>query len=169
MKTLLPAVLIALSFNAFSDTQTNRSKSAMNENRPTQLDDLIRGEMAAVKTYDTALKKITDQNEKKKLTTIRENHVNAVAKLKTFANKDVREDTETSGAWGAFATAYTGGARLMGNDMALKALTQGEEHGIKEYKEALDDATIKPELKQMIRTQFLPKQEEHIKALKGFM
>src|SRR5690606_24536526 len=122
-------------------------------------------EMAAVKTYDTALKKITDQNEKKKLTTIRQNHVNAVEKLKTFAGKDVREDTESSGAWGAFATAYTGGARLMGNEMGLKALTQGEEHGIKEYKEALDDAAIKPELKQMIRTQFLPKQEEHIKAL----
>ena len=93
----------------------------------------------------------------------------AVAKLKSFATKEVMEDTKSSGAWGAFASAWTGGAKLMGNNVALKALSQGEEHGINEYKEALDDASIKPELKQMIRTQFLPKQEEHLKTIKTMM
>lgn len=169
MKALLMTLVLALSANAFSADTKTKMNSMTNNMEPTQLDDLIRGEMAAVKTYDTALEKVKDEKEMAKLKKIREDHVSAVAKLKTFANKDVAEDTKTAGAWGSFASAYTGGAKLFGNDAALKALTQGEEHGINEYKEAINDDTIKPELKQMIKTQFLPKQEEHIKTLKTFM
>lgn len=149
--------VLALSANAFA------------ANQPSQLDDLIRGEMAAVKTYDTALEKVQDPKEIEKLQTIRQNHVTAVEKLKTYATKDVKEDTKSAGAWGAFATAYTGGARLFGDKTAVKALTQGEQHGIDEYKEALEDKNINPELKKMIRTQFLPKQQEHIKSLRTLM
>lgn len=159
MKTILMTLALMMSANSFG----------AEENRPSQLDDLIRGEMAAVRTYDTALKKVKDKEDMKKLQAIRQDHVTAVEKLKTFANKEVKEDTKSSGPWGAFASAYTGGARLFGDETAMKALRQGEEHGINEYKEALEDETIKPELKQMIRTQFLPKQEEHIKTLKAQM
>lgn len=171
MKAFLMTLVLALSANAFSadNKATNKMNSATKNMEPTQLDDLIRGEMTAVKTYDTALEKVKDEKEAAKLKKIREDHVNAVSKLKTFANKDVKEDTTSAGPWGAFATAYTSGAKLFGNEAALKALQQGEEHGINEYKEALEDDKIKPELKQMIKTQFLPKQEEHIKTLKTFM
>lgn len=169
MKTFIMSLVLAMTTGAFAADNMAKAKNAMNMNQPSQLDDLIRGEMAAVKTYDTALEKVKDPKEVEKLKMIRKDHVNAVEKLKTYATKDVKEDTTTSGAWGAFASAYTGGARLFGDETALKALTQGEEHGINEYKEALDDETIKPELKQMIKTQFLPKQQEHIKTLKSFM
>lgn len=169
MKTFIMSLVLALTSSAFAADNMAKAKNAMNMNQPSQLDDLIRGEMAAVKTYDTALEKVKDPKEVEKLKMIRKDHVNAVEKLKTYATKDVKEDTTTAGAWGAFASAYTGGARLFGDETALKALTQGEEHGINEYKEALDDETIKPELKQMIKTQFLPKQQEHIKTLKSFM
>ncbi len=169
MKTFIMSLVLALTSSAFAADNMAKAKNAMNVNQPSQLDDLIRGEMAAVKTYDTALEKVKDPKEVEKLKMIRKDHVTAVEKLKTYATKDVKEDTMTAGAWGAFATAYTGGARLFGDETALKALTQGEEHGISEYKEALEDETIKPELKQMIKTQFLPKQQEHIKTLKSFM
>lgn len=159
MKVLISSMLVALSFNAFS-------ASSM---APTQMDDLIRGEMAAVKSYTTILGDMKPSKEKTKLEKIRANHENAVSKLKKFATADVKEDTDSSGAWGAFASAWTGGAQLIGNKTALKALTQGEEHGIDEYKEALNDDTIKPELKQMIRTQFIPKQQEHLKTIKELM
>lgn len=164
MKTFLLGLVLALSANA-----ADKTSGVKDANSSSQLDDLIRGEMAAVKTYDTALEKVKDEKELSKLKMIREDHVNAVAKLKTFATGDIKEDTKTSGVWGAFTTAYTGGAKLFGNEAALKVLNQGEEHGVNEYKEALEDDNIKPELKQMIRTQFLPKQQEHIKTLKSFM
>jgi rubrerythrin len=162
MKAIIATLALALSATSFGANKKTVEG-------PTQLDDLIRGEMAAVRTYDNVLEKVKDAKEVEKLKTIRKDHVNAVEKLKTFAGKDVKEDTNSSGAWGTFATAWTGGAKLFGDEAALKALNQGEEHGIREYKEALDDDSIKPELKQMIRTQFLPKQEEHIKTLKSFM
>ncbi len=169
MKTLLMTVILLVSTSSFSAENTSKSKNAMNANQPTQLDDLIRGEMAAVKSYDTVLKKVKDPKELEKLKAIRQDHVTAVEKLKTYANKDVKEDTDSAGPWGTFAKAYTGGAKLFGDETALKALKQGEEHGINEYQEALEDENIKPELKQTIRTQFLPKQKEHINTLKTFM
>ena len=172
MKVLLMTLVLGLSFNTFAAEKKTTEKMGKEVDRfttTTQLDDLIRGEMAAVKAYDSVVTKVKDEKELTKLKTIRQNHVDAVAKLKTFANKDVKEDTKSAGVWGAFASAYTGGAKLMGDKTALKALRQGEEHGISEYKEALKDETIKPELKQMIRTQFLPKQEEHIETINKFM
>lgn len=164
MKKLIMTFALALTTAAFGASNTNTA-GVKNADESSQLDDLIRGEMAAVKTYDSALEKVKDTKERKELQKIREDHVTAVEKLKTFATKDINEDTKSAGAWGAFSTAYTGTAKLFGNDAAMKALKQGEEHGVNEYKEALEDDNIKPELKQMIRTQFLPKQQEHIKTL----
>jgi len=167
MKVLFSSLLVALSLTAFADSTMGKKMDSMTG--ATQMDDLIRGEMAAVKSYNEVLEDLKDPKEKAALTKIKSDHEAAVSKLKSFATQEVKEDTKSAGAWGAFATAWTGGAKIMGNDAALKALTQGEEHGIKEYKEALDDATIKPELKEMIRTQFLPKQEEHLKTIKTMM
>lgn len=167
MKLLVSSLFIALSLNAFALSKSTEKK--MDSMAPTQLDDLIRGEMAAVKSYTTVIGELDNSKEKTKLEKIRADHENAVSKLKTFASADVKEDTSSSGAWGAFASAWTAGAKLVGNKTALKALSQGEEHGIDEYKEALNDDKIKPELKQMIRTQFLPKQQEHLKTIKELM
>lgn len=167
MKILASSLVLALSLGAFA---ANDKKSVVKDpSAPSQMDDLIRGEMAAVKSYTTVLKDIKDAKERTKLEAIKKDHENAVSKLKSFSPADVLEDTKTAGAWGTFATAWTGGAKLMGNEAALKALTQGEEHGISEYKEALADDNIKTELKQMIKTQFLPKQEEHLKTIKELM
>ena len=160
---------MAVSMNSFAANTQAKVENKLNSMAPSQMDDLIRGEMAAVKSYNQVLEDVKDKDERAKLEKIKKNHENAVAKLKGFASGDVKEDTESAGAWGAFATAWTGGAKLMGNETALKALSQGEEHGVKEYKEALEDDKIQPELKQMIRTQFLPKQEEHLKTIKTMM
>ncbi len=161
MKTLLLATLM-LSGQAFSAT-------AANNMQPTQLDDLIRGEMTAIKTYSQVLEKVKDPAEMKQLTAIKQDHVNAVATLKRYATKDVLEDTTSTGPWGTFTEAFTGAAKMMGNTTAVKALTQGEEHGVTEYKEALADDNITPDLKKVIKATLLPKQEGHIKALKSFI
>ena len=163
MKLLLITLMLIISGLSFGASRIDSSK-------PSQMDDLIRGEMAAVKSYDMVLTKVKDEQELTKLKAIREDHVNAVTKLKSMAmNKDIKEDTKTAGPWGTFAEAWTGGAKLFGNAVALKALTQGEEHGVAEYKEALNDNNVTPEIKKMIKTHFLPKQEEHLKTIKSFM
>lgn len=140
-------------------------------NEATQLDDLIRGEMSAVKAYDTALDGMKAGAEKTRLEGIRADHQSAVDRLSKFAagKPDILEDVESSGAWGSFASAWTKGGKLMGNETALKALQTGEEHGISEYKEALDDKSIPQNLKAQIKTEMLPKQQKHIETLKTFM
>jgi len=142
--------------------------AAMAITPPTQLDDLIRGEMSAVKAYDVAIQDLKNGSERRTLVRIREGHQAAVTKLKKYAvNKpEVQEDVKTVGPWGTFAKAWVKGATLISNNTALTALKQGEEHGVDEYKEALEDSTIGNELKNEIRTSMLPAQERHIKTLK---
>jgi len=162
MKIFLSSLILVLSLGAFAD-------SKMGMMAPTQMDDLIRGEMSAVTSYNQILKDLKESDERTKLERIRNDHEVAVSKLKTYATKDVKEDTMTTGVWGVFAKTWTAGAKLIGNNAALKALSQGEKHGITEYKEALEDDTVKPEIKQMIRTQFIPKQEEHLNTINSMM
>lgn len=167
MRFFLCMVLFIASFNVFANgviTENRQMQSA-----PTQLDDLIRGEMSAVNVYNQVIKDLKDNSERAKLEGIRNNHEQAVSKLKVFASKDVREDTTTSGVWGTFTKGWTGAAKIMGNKTALKALTQGEQHGIDEYLEALEDKNIKPEVKNLIKAELLPKTREHIKSIKTFM
>ena len=165
----LAVLSLALGLNAFAADAVKTAKPTNNE--ATQMDDLIRGEMAAVKAYDTALEGMKAGTEKTRLQSIRADHQSAVDRLSKYVagKKDLLEDTEGPGVWGGFATAWTKGGKLMGNDGALKALQTGEEHGIREYKEALEDDSIDSNLKAQIKNEMLPKQEKHIETLKSFM
>jgi demethoxyubiquinone hydroxylase (CLK1/Coq7/Cat5 family) len=138
---------------------------------PTKLDNLIRGELAALQSYDAVLKDTKDKIQMNRLQEIRNDHVDAITILSkyTIDKPTILAETETAGAWGDFAKAWTKGAKLMGNKTALKALTQGEEHGINKYTEALEDKTLKAELKTAIRLKMIPAQKAHIEILKSFM
>lgn len=137
----------------------------------TQLDDLMRGEMAAMKAYDQAISDIKNEKQKSTLQQIRKDHEKAVSAMSKYVagKPDLLSDTEEAGPWGTFAKAWTKTRSLTGNEGALKALRQGEEHGIKEYEEALKDENIPNELKQMIKTELLPNQKKHIETLKTIM
>jgi hypothetical protein len=139
--------------------------------KTTQLDDLVRGELAAIKAYDAALADLKAGPEKTRLQAIRKDHDRAAAILSKYVrgNKELLEDTQSAGPWGTFATTWTKGAGLMGNRTAMKALRQGEEHGIDEYKEALEDSTITADLKKTIKAELLPNQKKHIEILETFM
>jgi len=62
-----------------------------------------------------------------------------------------------------------GAAKLFGNKAAIKALKEGEEHGIKEYEKALEDDELPPECKALIRTRLLPQTQAHIPVLDRLM
>lgn len=135
-----------------------------------QIDELIRGELSAVKSIDAILNKINDNNEKSQLYAIRQDHFVAVDKLKRFAGADYQDvGTDTSGPWGAFASAFTGGASFFGDKAALQALKVGEQHGLNEYQEAIKEEGIDPQLKQVIQTDLLPQQEQHLKTIEGYL
>lgn len=136
-----------------------------------QVEELIRGELSAVQSIDTVLNKISDSSEKERLSSIRVDHIRAVDTLKNFAGSGYRvdEQVKSSGPWGAFAKAFVGGASFFGDKSAIQALKVGEEHGIQEYKEALEDSDLQPELKRVIQSELLPQQERHVSMINSYL
>lgn len=134
-----------------------------------QVDELIRGEISAVESFDTVINKIKDAGELTKLSELRQDHQRAVENLKKFAGGNWEGKTDSSGPWGTFTTAFAGGASLFGDKAAVNALKIGEQHGLNEYKEALNDEGIRPEVKELIRSELIPNQERHLAVIENYL
>jgi uncharacterized protein (TIGR02284 family) len=127
---------------------------------------LLRGEISAIETYTQAIEKFRGEPEVSLLEDIRREHVSSANRLRENVREMGGSPSNDSGAWGTWAQTVEGVAKLMGDGTALKALQEGEEHGEKEYREALDDAEVLPGCKEMIRHELLPRQVRHIGMLR---
>ena len=128
---------------------------------------LLRGELSAIETYAKAIEKYPATPVTAELTRIQAEHREAATKLAS----NVREmggvpDTD-SGAWGVFAKAVQGAANLFGTESAIESLQKGEEHGRRDYMDALEDDDVMTDCKAMIRSELLPKVENHIRVLEA--
>jgi hypothetical protein len=128
---------------------------------------LLRGEISAVETYTQAMEKFKGEAEASVLSDLRRDHIKSADRLRGNVTDMGGVPTTDSGAWGTWAKMVQGAAKLMGDTAALKALLEGEEHGEKQYREALDDDEVLPGCKEMIRTELLPRQLSHISTLRG--
>jgi uncharacterized protein (TIGR02284 family) len=134
-----------------------------------RLNSLLRGEISATETYQQALAKVGAEPGAAELRRIHDEHRETANALRQHVHHHGGKPDQGSGAWGAFAKAVAGAAKLFGNKAALKALKEGEEHGIKEYEEALADPELPADCKEMIRNQFLPQTRAHIPVLDQVM
>jgi uncharacterized protein (TIGR02284 family) len=137
------------------------------EDRTETLNRLLRGELSAVETYQQALEKVGNDTGGTALREIGIQHYDAANRLREHILRYGGEPSESSGAWGAFASAVMGAAKLFGNQAAWEALQQGEEHGVHQYEKALDDHHLMAECRVLIETQLLPAQKRHVAALKS--
>lgn len=173
MKTMLVAVALGLLGTAYGNTEVKKVRTGLTteklEVKSETLNSLIRGELAAVETYDSALENLKGTEEKRKLQTIRDTHQDTADKLKEFVVKNEKKEVKDSGVWGDFAKVYEDGAAILGNKSAVQALSQGEEHGLRTMQTALKDQKLPEEIRKMIKTQLIPNQERNIKTLKGFI
>jgi len=133
------------------------------------LNSLLRGELAATETYQQALAKVTTEPGVEELKRLHVDHREAANTIRQHIHQAGGKPDQGSGAWGTWAKTVEGAAKLFGNKAALKALKEGEEHGIKEYKSALDDENLPAECKALIRTQLLPQTQAHIPVLDRLM
>jgi len=126
---------------------------------------LLRGELSAVETYDKAIAKYGKEPVLAELQRIRNEHSESVARLQ----QNVREMGGTpetgSGAWGTFANTIQGAANLFGAGSAIESLQRGEEHGRRDFQDALEDEKVMPGCKTMIRDELLPRVNRHIATL----
>ena len=134
-----------------------------------QLNSLLRGEISAAETYKMAIDKVADGSNASGLAgagllrEIQEEHGRAAQGLRDRIRELGGEASDSSGAWGAWAKTVQGTMNLFGDASALKSLKEGEEHGLKDYQEALDD--VDATSAQLIQNQLIPAQQRHINLL----
>ena len=132
----------------------------------TQLNSLLRGEISAAETYRMAIEKVADGDNATNaglLREIQEEHGRAAQGIRDRIRELGGEPSDSSGAWGAWAKTVQGTMNLFGDASALKSLKEGEEHGLKDYQEAVDD--VDPSSAQLIQNQLIPAQQRHINLL----
>jgi uncharacterized protein (TIGR02284 family) len=132
------------------------------------LNSLLRGELSATETYQQALKKLEGTQGYEELKRVHREHREAANTLRQEVHKVGGKPDQGSGAWGAFAKAVEGMAKAFGTDAALKALKEGEEHGVKEYENALNDG-LTPESRALIESKLLPETRAHVPILDRLM
>ena len=134
-----------------------------------QLNSLLRGEISAVETYEQAIEKVGDEHasDATALRGIAQEHGEAAQSLRDEITRLGGEADDSSGAWGVWAKTIEGTAKLFGDASALKALKEGEEHGLKDYREALDD--LDETSRSLVSTLLIPNQMRHIGVIDGMI
>ena len=132
-----------------------------------QLNSFLRGEISAAETYRMAIDKAGDSDDNAAniglLRGIQEEHGRAAQALRDRIRELGGEASDSSGPWGAWAKFTQGTANLFGDTSSLKALKEGEEHGLKDYQRGLDhiDATSA----ELVQNQLIGAQHKHINLL----
>jgi hypothetical protein len=101
------------------------------------LNELLRGELAAVETYNQALTILKESEARQDLRECQSSHQGRVLRLRAEILDRGGDPAETSGAWGFFANLIEKGAKAVGPGTAVSALEAGEDHGLKEYQHVL--------------------------------
>ncbi len=137
-----------------------------------EINRLLRSELSAVETYQQALQKegqkFEHEAEFQQLATILNDHQQAAARLEAQIKQMGGRPVQDSGAWGTWSKIVMGTAKFFGDKAALKALKEGEESGLKEYQEVLNDTATPGEVKPLINS-LLAQQHSHIQALDGLL
>lgn len=131
-----------------------------------QLNALLRGELAAVETYEQSLGTFDKYPAAvAELKRIRDDHRESVRVLSDHITELGGTPSETSGAWGTLAAAITEAAKVIGPDTTLADLKRGEAHGLGDYTHALKKETLPSECRDLIRNKLLPRCNEHVASL----
>ncbi len=140
-----------------------------NEQSVEQLNRLLRGELSAIETYEQALQRVKDASATDTLRRLAEDHRSAADILRQQVALCGGTPDHDSGAWGVWARTVEGTASLLGDNLAIKALKEGEEHGLKEYQDVASDDSIPYSARNLIASDLLTRQRQHIGILDRVM
>jgi hypothetical protein len=122
------------------------------------LNDLLRDELSAVESYDRALPAVEDKPAlRSDLQECRASHELRVERIRRAILDVGGEPAHGSGAWGLFAKAVAGGARALGWKTVITTLEEGEEHGLKDYGDAM--ARLDERLRRLVSSELYPEQQ----------
>lgn len=134
-----------------------------------QLNSFLRGEMSAVETYRQAIDKLRSSKDQRGVTLLNQlmrSHENRVMQLRDEVVRYGGTPADGSGAWGTFVKLVEGTAELFGEKSAIAALEEGEDHGLKDYREGLEKLDMTT--RQWIESVIFPEQKKTHNALRDF-
>jgi len=136
-----------------------------------RLNSLLRGELAAIETYERALRKLDGPGTElaDQLVHFAAEHSRNADALKARVETLGGTCANPSGAWGAWSRIVQGSANVFGDGSAIKALKEGEEHGLKDYADALEDDELDEASRRLVENEMIPRQRKHIAALDAFL
>ena len=121
-----------------------------------QLNSFLRGEISAVETYRQALDALKTSTYGSRIAECKRSHEQRVAILTEEIRKLGGTPAQSSGAWGSFVKVVEGGAAALGENAAIAALEQGEDHGNADYKR--DVSKLDPTVRAVIEQKVMPLQ-----------
>jgi bacterioferritin (cytochrome b1) len=125
------------------------------------LNDLLRGELAAMENYDQVLNSVPEGPVWEELLRIHSEHADAVSRLRQdvlhFGGRPARNSTDRDD----FARMGEGA----GAKPTLQTLKECEKQGVSSYRHALVQELLPPECQLLISTSLLPQTEEHVQRL----
>jgi hypothetical protein len=119
------------------------------------LNHLLKGEIAATETYTQAITKIDDRSQVPLQDNL-ECHTRRAQALRERIRASGAVPVDGSGMWGTFARLIERSAALLGRDAAIAALEEGEDHGLRDYREAL--AQLDSSTRAWVEQELLPAQ-----------
>jgi hypothetical protein len=136
-----------------------------------RLNALLRGEISATETYRNVLEKAAGQGHDQiveQLRAIQVEHGRASQVIRQRIVELGGEPSDSSGIWGVWAQTVQGTYTLFGGDTGgVRALRDGEEHGLGEYESALNE--VDAESIRLIQEQLLPGQRRHLEILDAIL
>jgi hypothetical protein len=123
-----------------------------------QLNQFLRGEISAVETYRMALDTLDEgSTARAELEVCLQSHQSRVKLLQDAIIAAGGTPADSSGPWGVFAKAVEGGARILGDKVAVSALEEGEDHGLKDYK--TDMVNLDATARTLVASRLVPEQQ----------
>jgi len=131
------------------------------------LNRILRGEISAVEAYNQILEKINTEPEKTRLMEFKKFHEEQVQHWKQqVKSRGVEPDTD-SGPWGYVVKTFVGAAKILGENPTLAVLEQGEDYGLSEYRELLENKQVSHTHKEYVKNIAIPNLELHINSMKS--
>ncbi|MCE9666517.1 PA2169 family four-helix-bundle protein [Myxococcus stipitatus] len=127
------------------------------------LNSFLRGEISAVETYRMAIRHVSDDVRRRTLEECQRDHERRVDALRERIRLLDGEPAEGSGVWGTFSKLVQGGADMLGENAAISALEEGEDHGLQDYER--DAGKVHGDLRRFVRMELLPAQKSTHKRL----
>jgi uncharacterized protein (TIGR02284 family) len=127
------------------------------------LNKFLRGELSAVETYGQAIERLRTSTFATELFDNQRSHQERVELLRQQVVQLGGEPAKSSGLWGGFAKLVEGGAKVFGEKAAVAALEEGEDHGLRLYRNELDSLDLGT--RDVVDRILLPEQERSHRAM----